>query len=120
MWPRTRTSTAHSAGQVVAKSVGCFLAEGRWRWLLLPPVLLQIAFLQGCGGGGSGAPADAPQQQEPPPTPPSPTPPSPPSPPPAASQPGLDARPANATCRAWPRPTAGSDISLSRFTSLSF
>src|SRR5688500_7726736 len=92
--------------KVVAKSVGCFLA------------LLVIASLQGCGGGGSGAP-DAPQQQEPPPTPtPTPTPPTPQ--PPTSSEPGLDARPANATCTAWPRPTGSSDISLSRFTSLSF
>jgi uncharacterized repeat protein (TIGR03806 family) len=50
----------------------------------------------------------------------------PPSTPPPTNPPtthpdaGLDARPANATCVAWPRPAAGSDISLSRFTNLSF
>jgi uncharacterized repeat protein (TIGR03806 family) len=33
---------------------------------------------------------------------------------------GLDSRPANATCRAWPRPSAGSLISLAPFTSLTF
>ena len=41
-------------------------------------------------------------------------------PPPSNPNSGLDARPTNATCLAWPRPNAGSDISLSRFTSLSF
>jgi uncharacterized repeat protein (TIGR03806 family) len=41
-------------------------------------------------------------------------------PPPANPNSGLDARPANATCVAWPRPSVGSDISLSRFTALSF
>ena len=40
--------------------------------------------------------------------------------PPSTPTSGLDARPPNATCVAWPRPSAGSDISLSRFTSLSF
>lgn len=43
-----------------------------------------------------------------------------PEPPPSNPSSGLDARPANATCTAWPRPNAGSDISLSRFTNLSF
>jgi len=33
---------------------------------------------------------------------------------------GLDARPSNAACLAWQRPTAGSTITLTRFTSLSF
>jgi len=67
----------------------------------------QIALLLLVAACDSGAPvirAEAPSG-EPPPTPP-----------PA----GLDARPANATCVAWPRPSVGSDISLSRFTSLSF
>lgn len=40
--------------------------------------------------------------------------------PPPAPDSGLDSRPTNATCKAWPRPSAGSDISLSRFTNLSF
>jgi glucose/arabinose dehydrogenase len=33
---------------------------------------------------------------------------------------GLDSRPSNATCLAWPRPSAGSLISLTRFTDLNF
>jgi uncharacterized repeat protein (TIGR03806 family) len=33
---------------------------------------------------------------------------------------GLDARPSNATCLAWPRPSAGSLITLTRFTNLTF
>ncbi len=33
---------------------------------------------------------------------------------------GLDSRPSNASCFAWDRPSAGSTISLSRFTNLSF
>jgi|HigsolmetaAR203D_1030402.scaffolds.fasta_scaffold00277_24 uncharacterized repeat protein (TIGR03806 family) len=36
------------------------------------------------------------------------------------SVPGLDARPTNATCLAWPREAGGTDISLARFTSLEF
>lgn len=69
-----------------------------------------MAVLHACGGGG-----DAPQNPGPPPgsEPPATSPPSTPNA-------GLDARPANATCTAWPRPSAGSDISLSRFTNLSF
>ncbi len=105
----------------MAKSVGCFLAQSR-RGSLLALCVLLIAALPGCGGGGgSGGQSTPPPQQEPPP-PSTPDPPTPPTPPPPTtpSEPGLDARPANATCRAWPRPTAGSDISLSRFTSLSF
>lgn len=68
--------------------------------LALATVLL--AALQGCGGGGGGS--------------------SPPTQNPAPSTPttGLDSRPSNATCAAWPRPDAGSDISLSRFTNLTF
>ena len=34
--------------------------------------------------------------------------------------PGLDTRPSNATCTAWPRPTAGASIALSNYTSLTF
>lgn len=71
------------------------------------------AALQACGGGGGGGSSGNPPPAtgEPPPTTP------PPNPNPDS---GLDARPTNATCRAWPRPNAGSDISLSRFTTLSF
>lgn len=71
------------------------LARLAWATLL-------AAGLQGCD---SGAPKVRGESSQPPPT----TPTS-----------GLDARPTNATCIAWPRPSAGSDISLSRFTSLSF
>ncbi|WP_161965723.1 PQQ-dependent sugar dehydrogenase [Steroidobacter cummioxidans] len=66
----------------------------------LAQTLLLLAGLQACGGGSSNQDGQAP--------------------PPAAGQSGLDARPANATCTAWPRPSAGSDIFLSRFTNLSF
>jgi uncharacterized repeat protein (TIGR03806 family) len=74
---------------------------------LLPALALTVlGLLQGCGGGSGGSPQTAP----PPPT----------TPPPSTGTSGLDARPANATCVAWPRPSAGSDISLSRFTPLTF
>lgn len=77
----------------------------------LPGLVLVVSvLLQGCGGGGSGSPQQAAEQEPPPPT----------TPPPSTGTTGLDARPANATCVAWPRPSAGSDISLSRFTNLSF
>src|SRR5262252_9283621 len=72
---------------------------------LLSLTLVVAALLQGCGGGGSSTAG-----QDPPPT----------TPPPSTGSSGLDARPANATCTAWPRPSAGSDISLSRFTNLTF
>src|SRR5688572_21795332 len=39
---------------------------------------------------------------------------------PSATASGLDARPVNATCVAWPRPSVDSNISLSPFTSLTF
>lgn len=77
----------------------------------LPGLVLVVSvLLQGCGGGGSGSPQQAAEQEPPPPT----------TPPPSTGTTGLDARPVNATCVAWPRPSAGSDISLSRFTNLSF
>lgn len=68
---------------------------------------LLLASLQGCGGGASTERSPDPGAPPPPPPPPNPN-------------SGLDSRPANATCRAWARPNAGSDISLSRFTNLSF
>ncbi len=73
--------------------------------------LVVLALLQGCGGGGSSSPpqADRPAAHRRLRTPP-----------PSTGNSGLDARPANATCIAWPRPSAGSDISLSRFTNLTF
>jgi uncharacterized repeat protein (TIGR03806 family) len=37
-----------------------------------------------------------------------------------SGQGGLDSRPSNTSCFAWDRPTAGSTISLSRFTNLTF
>lgn len=37
-----------------------------------------------------------------------------------AGQGGLDSRPSNTTCLAWDRPTAGSSISLTQFTNLTF
>lgn len=69
----------------------------------LVQVMLLLAGLQACDSG-------APVNQNPPGNPPPTTP----------SDAGLDARPANATCVAWPRPSAASNISLSRFTNLSF
>lgn len=69
---------------------------------MLATVLL--AGLQGCDSGAPVVRGEPPEEEEPSPTPTS----------------GLDARPANTTCVAWPRPSAGSDISLSRFTALSF
>lgn len=84
--------------------------NGRLARLALAMAL--VAGLQACGGG-SGT-QEQPAGQQPPPTQP------PPPPPPSTGSSGLDARPTNATCIAWPRPSAGSDISLSRFTNLSF
>lgn len=66
--------------------------------------MLLLAALQACDSGAPVNRTPAPEQEPPPTTPAT----------------GLDARPSNATCIAWPRPSAGSDISLSRFTSLSF
>lgn len=79
--------------------------------------LLLMAGLHACGGGGGSSNTPPPGGQEPPPAPP---PPPPTNPPPSSPNAGLDARPANATCLAWARPSAGSDISLSRFTNLTF
>jgi uncharacterized repeat protein (TIGR03806 family) len=69
-------------------------------WLLL--------LIAGCDSGAPVVRGEAPSTD--PPT----------QPPPADPNSGLDARPANATCVAWPRPSVDSDISLSRFTALSF
>lgn len=81
------------------------------RIVVLAVAMVLLAGLQACD---SGAPVNSAQPpNEPPPVPPPP----PPTPSPDS---GLDARPTNATCTAWPRPNAGSDISLSRFTNLSF
>lgn len=71
-------------------------------WAMAAAILL-LAGLQGCD---SGAPVSRNDGGD--------------TPPPNNPDSGLDARPANATCTAWPRPSAGSDISLSRFTNLSF
>ena len=68
-----------------------------------PAALLTVAVLQACHSG-----ADTRSNA---------TPMTPPVTPPAW---GLDQRPQNPTCHAWPRPTAGSTIALSRYTSLSF
>jgi uncharacterized repeat protein (TIGR03806 family) len=67
-----------------------------------------LLLLAGCDSGAPVVRAEAPSTE--PPT----------QPPPSTPSSGLDARPSNGTCLAWPRPSAGSDISLSRFTSLSF
>lgn len=77
------------------------------------PILALMIFglLQGCGNGPNGPVGELLVL-----TPPV----AAPSPPPPTGSSGLDARPTNATCVAWPRPSAGSDISLSRFTNLSF
>src|SRR5262245_55071901 len=44
----------------------------------------------------------------------------PPPPPPSGETSGLDARPANATCLAWDRPSSDDTISLTRYTNLTF
>jgi uncharacterized repeat protein (TIGR03806 family) len=80
----------------------------RQRLSKLAQVMLLLAGLQACDSG-------APVNSSPPPSTPPPS-----NPPTTNPDSGLDARPANATCVAWPRPAAGSDISLSRFTDLSF
>jgi len=74
-----------------------------WIGRLAPAALLIVA-LQGCDSGGSSM-RPMPPAQEPPPAPPAN---------------GLDARPANATCLAWPRATGGGQISTTRFTDLLF
>ena len=76
--------------------------NGRRRCVHAGLALLLLAGLQGCDSGAPVIQADTPD------------------PPPSTPDSGLDTRPTNATCTAWPRPSAGSDISLSRFTSLSF
>jgi uncharacterized repeat protein (TIGR03806 family) len=76
-------------------------AGARWA---APALLLAIAGLQSCGSGENTRP-NAPPTGNPTPTPPAW---------------GLDERPQNSTCVAWARPTVGSSISLSQFTSLSF
>jgi len=68
-----------------------------------------LLLVAGCDSGAPVVRGEAPST-DPPPT----------QPPPSTPTGGLDARPSNATCLAWPRPSVGSDISLSRFTSLSF
>lgn len=70
--------------------------------------ILALLSLQACGGG-----ADT--QQNPPPTTPPPT-----TPPPTTPTSGLDARPTNSSCLAWDRASAGSTISLTQYTSLTF
>jgi uncharacterized repeat protein (TIGR03806 family) len=65
-----------------------------------------------------GCDSGAPTRASGPPTSGTP-PPSPPTPPPAQT-PGLDARPVNTTCLAWPRSEAGDGISLTRFTNHAF
>jgi uncharacterized repeat protein (TIGR03806 family) len=74
--------------------------------------LLVAFFLHGCDSGAPTRSAEPPPGQQP-------NPPAPPPPPPPGNV-GLDARPTNSTCLAWASPTAGSSISLTRYTSLSF
>ena len=87
-------------------------------WFLLT---LVATALSGCGGE-STRPTDPPVSPAPPPTPPTPPPPTPPTPPPPTPNPasGLEARPSNTTCLAWPRPTSGGGISLTRYTAHTF
>lgn len=76
--------------------------NGLLRFPRLGFALLLMASLQGCDSGPDVVEGEGPPTQPPP------------------STVGLDTRSGNATCTAWPRPSAGSDISLNRFTSLSF
>ncbi len=68
-------------------------------------LLLALAVLHACGSGEDTRTND---------------PPPPPPPPPSSEPSGLDARPANATCLAWDRPSADDTISLTRYTNLQF
>lgn len=77
-------------------------------------VALVLAFiLQGCDSGAATRPTAPPVTAPPPPT-------VPPPPPPPSPDSGLDQRPTNSTCIAWDRPSVGSDISLTQYTSLTF
>ncbi len=89
--------------------------QARPTWRRAAMTALVSLLLQSCGGGGGGGGSggnDPPSAPAPAPAPPGPS----PDPTPSAS--GLDARPANATCLAWPRSAAS--ITLERFTSLGF
>ncbi len=77
----------------------------------LPTLLMVLGLLQACGHREHSGPPLHAIVLVPPSAAPTPT---------ATDGSGLDARPANPTCIAWPRPSADSDISLSRFTGLTF
>jgi uncharacterized repeat protein (TIGR03806 family) len=106
---------------------------------------IAIAFicLSACGGGGGGGntppptsenppeapppdpspaePVPPPSEPEPPtPGPPDPEPPTDPEPEPIPSISGLDARPENNTCLAWEKPAGSQEVSVERFTNLTF
>ena len=78
-------------------------------------MLLALVCLHACSSG-----EDTRANNPPTPAPPSPPAPPPPPPPTGGEPSGLDARPTNATCLAWDRPTADDTISLTRYTNLSF
>ena len=69
-------------------------------------LLLSLVCLHACSSGEDTRSND-------PPAPP-------PPPPPSGEASGLDARPANATCLAWDRPSSDDTISLTRYTNLTF
>jgi uncharacterized repeat protein (TIGR03806 family) len=75
-------------------------------------LLLALGCLQACSSGEGTRETDPPVQNPPPPPPP--------PPPPTGEPSGLDARPSNATCLAWDRPTGDDTISLTRYTNLTF
>src|SRR5688500_7369377 len=103
--------------------------ESRLTFMWRAAIVVMSITLQGCGGGSDSprTPPSAPASPEPPPpgtNPPNPPPTqpgTPPPPPPSADATfGLDARPQNATCRAWDKPVDGDSISVQRFTQLTF
>lgn len=73
------------------------------------------AVLTACNSGEPTQSTQPPVATTPPPAPP-----APPAPPPSSGSPGLDARPANSSCLAWERPTAGDAITLTRYSTLTF
>lgn len=100
--------------------------------LLRCAIALTVISLSACGGGNGGSaappsganPPQTPGPSQPQPPQPEPPQPQPPQPQPATPAPlsasGLDARPTNNTCVAWPKPASSQNVSVERFTQLTF